>query len=108
MKLITRDGYIDKLESVKDVPDIKVITGVRRSGKSMLLDSFSNLCRADMNANVVRVNLNQRKYRKLLDPDSLYDHIPRFNAYSSFLKMIINPPVTVTLAANTLDSASFS
>ena len=75
MKLINRDSYIDKLISVKDIPDIKVVTGVRRSGKSILLDAFSSLCEADDNANVVRVNLNQKKYRKLLAPDSLYDYI---------------------------------
>ena len=77
MKLINREGYISKLESVKDIPDIKVVTGVRRSGKSILLDIFSSLCRTDIDANVVRINLNQRKYRELLDPDSLYDYIEK-------------------------------
>ncbi len=77
MKLINREDYISKLESVKDIPDIKVVTGVRRSGKSILLDIFSSLCRADIDANVVRINLNQRKYRELLDPDRLYDYIEK-------------------------------
>ena len=77
MKLINREDYISKLESVKDIPDIKVVTGVRRSGKSILLDIFSSLCRVDIDANVVRINLNQRKYRELLDPDSLYDYIEK-------------------------------
>ena len=77
MKLINREDYISKLESVKDIPDIKVVTGVRRSGKSILLDIFSSLCRTDIDANVVRINLNQRKYRELLDPDSLYDYIEK-------------------------------
>jgi len=40
MKLIKRDYYLNKLLSVKNVPDIKVITGVRRSGKSKLMDAF--------------------------------------------------------------------
>ncbi len=77
MKLINREDYISKLESVKDIPDIKVVTGVRRSGKSILLDIFSSLCRTDIDANVVRINLNQRKYRELLGPDSLYDYIEK-------------------------------
>ena len=47
MKLINRDNYIEKLKSVKDIPDIKVVTGVRRSGKSVLLDAFSSLCESD-------------------------------------------------------------
>ncbi len=37
MKLIERPMYMDKLISVMGVPDIKVKTGIRRSGKSKLM-----------------------------------------------------------------------
>ena len=40
MKLIERKQYLDKMINVIGTPDIKVLTGVRRSGKSKLLEAF--------------------------------------------------------------------
>ena len=75
MKLIKRDFYLNRLLAVKDVPYIKVITGVRRSGKSKLMDAFIETFAQDENANVVRIKLNLKKYEKLLSADRLYDYI---------------------------------
>ena len=75
MKLIKRDYYLNKLLSVKDVPDIKVITGVRRSGKSKLMDAFIDLISGYDKVNIVRIKLNLKKFEKLLDADKLYDYI---------------------------------
>ena len=74
MKLIQRDYYLNRLFAVKDVPDIKVITGVRRSGKSKLMDSFIGMISAD-SANVVHIKLNLKKFERLLNPDNLYRYI---------------------------------
>ena len=57
MKLIERTFYLDKLKDVMGTPDIKVITGVRRSGKSKLLEAFMEYVRqTDKNANIMHVN----------------------------------------------------
>lgn len=75
MKLIKRDDYLNRLKDVKDVPDIKVITGVRRSGKSKLMDAFIDYVEEDSNINVVRIKLNLKKNESLLNADKLYDYI---------------------------------
>ena len=40
MKTILRKNYLETLNKLKDVDLIKVITGLRRSGKSTLLEQF--------------------------------------------------------------------
>ena len=40
MKLIVREDYLNQLTDVMDTPDIKIITGIRRSGKSELRKTY--------------------------------------------------------------------
>ena len=76
MKLIHRPYYLDNLIGVKDIPDIKIITGVRRSGKSKLLDAFYDyLLKDGQKKNVIRIKLNLKKFEKFLNPDELYKFI---------------------------------
>ena len=78
MKLIDREDYIKKLVSIMGTPDIKVITGVRRSGKSKLLEAFMAYIRANIpNANIVHINFNLEKFAIYKDYKVLHDYIEK-------------------------------
>ncbi|MFA6830345.1 MAG: ATP-binding protein [Bacilli bacterium] len=75
MKIIKREAYLNKLINVKDVPDIKVITGIRRSGKSKLLESLADYLNTEKNNNVIQVKLNLKEFETLLNGDKLYSYV---------------------------------
>ena len=78
MKLIQRIEYINRLLSVVGTPDIKVITGIRRSGKSKLMDMFmERLKKENRKANVIHVNFNDPKSEPLAEYHSLYDFVQK-------------------------------
>ena len=66
MKLIKRTKYLDELNSLMNTPDIKVITGVRRSGKSKLMDDFAEeIKKKDKKSNVIHINFNITEFEAL-------------------------------------------
>ena len=75
MKLIERETYLKQLIDVINVPDIKVITGIRRRGKSKLMDAFVEYLATLDNANIIRIKLNIKKYETLKNADELYNYI---------------------------------
>ena len=76
MKLIDRNTYLDKLKNVVGTPDIKVITGVRRSGKSKLLEAFKKYIKsADSDANIIHINFNLTEFEDLLEYHALEKYI---------------------------------
>ncbi len=62
MKLIERPIYMQEIKDLLRTPDIKVITGVRRSGKSKLLEALSTWLQTnDPQANISLINFNFMK-----------------------------------------------
>ena len=81
MKLIARPLYLEQLKRVQGVPDIKVITGIRRCGKSKLMESFIDYIKTtDPAANVIYIDFTDLKYEELNHYRKLYDY-----AESSYL-----------------------
>lgn len=76
MKLIERKQYLRKMIHVIGTPDIKVITGVRRSGKSKLLEAFEEYVKTEIaDSNIIHINFNLPEYDNLLEYRPLYDYI---------------------------------
>ena len=75
MKIIERD-YLKELIDVIGTPDIKVITGVRRSGKSKLLNMFKNYIENNIkDANIININFNLIKFDYLRNYITLNNYI---------------------------------
>ena len=75
MKLIKRD-YLNTLIDIMGTPDIKIITGVRRSGKSKLLEVFKNYIEEHIeNSNIIYVNFNIPIFENLMEYHNLYDYV---------------------------------
>jgi uncharacterized protein len=61
-KEIIRKSYIERLEEFKDRPDlVKIVTGVRRSGKSTLLAQFRQRLE-NKGENVVSIDLEEKRF----------------------------------------------
>ena len=74
MKLYTREKYLTKIRGFYHSADIiKVITGVRRCGKSSLMEMIAEEIRlkSKQDDNIVFLNLDLRKYRKVKTADQL-------------------------------------
>ena len=75
MKIIKR-SYLNDLIDVIGTPDIKVITGVRRAGKSKLLETFFEYVVSNFNdANVINIDLNKIDFEELQDYHILNKYI---------------------------------
>ncbi len=76
--MIKRDFYLDKIKALKDTPElIKVITGVRRSGKSSLLLLYREYLMEQQvsESSIVFINFEDFEYRHLLSAEVLHPYL---------------------------------
>lgn len=77
MNRIERTEYLNKLKVLKDKQLIKIITGVRRCGKSTLMEIFQDYLRSVGTADeqILAVNFEDYDFYELRDPKELYHYI---------------------------------
>ena len=81
VKMIKRDLYLRRIISNMWNGEIKVITGIRRCGKSVLLFElfYKYLLQKNIaDENIIKIALDQRRYYKFRDPIVLCDYIEEF------------------------------
>ena len=76
MKIIQRKKYLEELAGLVNIPDIKIITGIRRSGKSKLMDALVQVIKqSDPNGNIIHINYNLTEFENLLEYHSLENYV---------------------------------
>lgn len=79
IKLINRPQYLNQLIQSKDVDLVKIVTGIRRCGKSSLLDLFHQylLEQNIPDSHIIHMNMESLRYRNLTDYISFYDYVSK-------------------------------
>lgn len=74
---IYRKEYMEKLSSYKDKRIIKVLTGIRRAGKSTILNEFKKQLISDgiLEKNIISINFEDNNNNELLDKNKLHSYI---------------------------------
>ena len=76
-ELIRRDDYLQRLIEHKDIDLVKIITGIRRCGKSSLLELFRRYLKENgvSEENIIDINFESLRYRNLTDYLAFYDYV---------------------------------
>lgn len=81
MKILQRHDFLDKLIRTIKTPDIKVLTGIRRCGKSKLLELFIDYIKQNLpDANIIHINYNLFQFSTLKNAPALNEYVE--NLYS--------------------------
>ena len=79
MKLIRRNQYLQRLLDLQSTPDIKIITGIRRSGKSELMKAYiEHIQQSDPLANIIFIDFTDLEFENLKEYHQLYQYVELF------------------------------
>lgn len=78
--MITRTYYLNRIIDLNGTPDIKIITGIRRSGKSKLMQAYIAYLKAHVpNANIIFIDFMDLAYEELKEYHALYRFVEAHN-----------------------------
>lgn len=96
-ELINRPEYLNQLIQNKDVDLVKIVTGIRRCGKSALLELFHQylLESGITESNIIHMNLESLRYRSITDYLTFYDYVSERIAKEGKTYLIFDEPKAV-------------
>ena len=76
MKVIMREKYLDRIIALNGTPDIKIITGIRRSGKSKLMQSYIEYLKTHYeNINIIFIGFMDLAYENIKEYHALHTYV---------------------------------
>ena len=76
MKILERTEYLERFMRLKGTPDIKIVTGLRRSGKSELLRQYvEKIKETDSRANIIFIDYSDLSFDDLKNYKNLYKYV---------------------------------
>lgn len=76
MKTIIRAKYLDRIKALKDTPDIKIITGIRRSGKSKLMQEYVKYLQENFNdVNIIFIDYMDLDFEEIKEYHALHKYV---------------------------------
>ncbi|MCM1082337.1 MAG: ATP-binding protein [Clostridium sp.] len=76
MKTIVRERYLNRIKELKDTPDIKIITGIRRSGKSKLMQAYSQFLKKNFeDTNIIFIDYMDLEFEEIKEYHALHKYV---------------------------------
>ena len=76
MKTIIREKYLNRMIELNGTPDIKIITGIRRSGKSKLMQSYIEYLKDHFeNINIIFIDFMDLAYEEFKEYHALHTYV---------------------------------
>ena len=76
MKTITRTKYLNRIIELNGTPDIKIITGIRRSGKSKLMQAYMDYLKNHFkDVNIIFIDFMDLAYEEIKEYHALHSYV---------------------------------
>lgn len=76
MKIIPRDKYLQRIIELNGTPDIKIITGIRRSGKSKLMQVYIEYLKSHVdNCNIIYIDYMDLVFEEIKEYHALHAYV---------------------------------